>query len=566
MSYYRLLELNREPFSNSPEPDLFYQAPQHVQCLQKLEISIRLRRGLNVVMGDVGTGKTTLSRMLIRKFRGEGNVEMFLVLDPDFGSALEFLVAVARLFGVYTREAASSEWQLKENIKDYLFHQAIQKDRIIVLIIDEGQRLPPFCIELLRELLNYETNTSKLLQIVVFAQKEFKKTLDEHANFADRVNVCHVMNPLNFGQTRAMIRFRIDRASEAGKNPILFTAPALWAVYRATGGYPRKIMMLGHQILLKMIVEDRKRADWSLVRSCIKDTAPVRPVVKTWRLALVPACIAFAALVLGLTFEKPSTWLTRAVQESGITALYRGAPGPGTPAVEPAVDGDGKGQVLREASLENLPATAPSAGDVPRDSSTGLKEDPRGTAEKPSARLALDMPAVPIPPPSAASLREKEIPESLGRITVKKKNACMQVLRQLYGSSAETHLEGLSKANVKFKDISKVKVGDTIRFPALPAPSRPDQHAAYWVQLVEMETLEDAYEYVNHYTARVARTRILPFWSREGGLRFSVLLGEGFNHEGSARRAMRNLPQKIAASAEIVSDWGEGTVFFADLG
>jgi len=96
------------------------------------------------------------------------------------------------------------------------------------------------------------------------------------------------MKPLNFGQTRAMIRFRIDKVSEAGKNPILFTAPALWAVYRATGGYPRKIMMLGHQILLKMIVQDRKRADWSLVRSCIKDSAPIRPVVKTWRLASSP--------------------------------------------------------------------------------------------------------------------------------------------------------------------------------------------------------------------------------------------------------------------------------------
>jgi len=178
----------------------------------------------------------------------------------------------------------------------------------------------------------------------------------------------------------------------------------------------------------------------------------------------------------------------------------------------------------------------------------------------------VDMPSVPIPPPSAASPREKEMPESLGPMTMKKRNACRQVLQQLYGSSAEAHLEGLSKANLKIKDITNVKVGDAIRFPAIPASSRPDQHAAYWVQLAEMETLEDAYEYVHHYTARVTRTRILPFWSREAGLRFSVLLEEGFNHEKSARKAMRSLPQKIAASAQIVSEWGEETVFFADLG
>jgi len=149
---------------------------------------------------------------------------------------------------------------------------------------------------------------------------------------------------------------------------------------------------------------------------------------------------------------------------------------------------------------------------------------------------------------------------------MKKRSSCRQVLQQLYGSSADEHLESLSKANLKIRDIHKVKAGDVVRFPALPASSRPDQHAAYWVQLAEMETLEDAYEYIHHYTVHVARTRILPFWSREGGLRFSVLLKEGFNHEKSARKAVKSLPQKIATSAKIISEWGEGTVFFADLG
>jgi general secretion pathway protein A len=544
MSYYRLLELNSEPFSNSPEPDLFYQAPQYVQCLQKLEISIRLRRGLSVVVGDVGTGKTTLSRMLIRKFRGEGNVEMYLLLDPDFSSALEFLVAVAKMFRVYTSEAASSEWQLKENIKDYLFHQGIHKDRIIVLIIDEGQKLPPFCIELLREFLNYETNTAKLLQIVLFAQREFKKILEEHAGFADRVNFHYVMKPLNFRQTRAMIRFRIERVSEAGKNPVLFTAPALWAIYRATGGYPRKIMMLGHQILLKMIVQDRKRADWALVRSCLSDTAPRRPVVRTWRLILAPAGIAVAALILGLTFEKPSAWLTQTLSRSGIpvwqtheTAQPVSVAASATSSPVPA------GQEIQQASLGSS-SQAPSG---------------------PSPRLMVDMPPVPIPP-SVGSAPERVVPEWLGQLTLKRRNSFRQVLEQLYGSSADMYFEGLAKTNGKIKDMKAVKTGEVVRFPALPASSRPDQHAAYWVQLAEMDTLEDAYEYIQHYTIHVTSTRILPFWNPEGGLRFSILLKEGFNHEKSARKALRGLPQKIASSAKIISEWGEGTVFFADLG
>ena len=68
MDYFTILNLNREPFSNSPDPDYFYHSRQHLDCLQKLELSLHLRRGLNVIIGDVGTGKTTLCRQIICRF------------------------------------------------------------------------------------------------------------------------------------------------------------------------------------------------------------------------------------------------------------------------------------------------------------------------------------------------------------------------------------------------------------------------------------------------------------------------------------------------------------------
>jgi len=100
MEYFRILNLIKEPFSNSPEPEFFYQSPQHVKCLQNLELAIRLRRGLNVVIGDVGTGKTTLCRRLIGKFDGDENVKTHLLLDPCFSNSVEFLSAVRRMFGL----------------------------------------------------------------------------------------------------------------------------------------------------------------------------------------------------------------------------------------------------------------------------------------------------------------------------------------------------------------------------------------------------------------------------------------------------------------------------------
>ena len=88
MKYYEILNLKTEPFSNSPDPELFYDSEQHVACIQQLELSLRLKRGLNTVIGDVGTGKTTLCRQLIRKFSNDEDFICHLILDPIFSNPL----------------------------------------------------------------------------------------------------------------------------------------------------------------------------------------------------------------------------------------------------------------------------------------------------------------------------------------------------------------------------------------------------------------------------------------------------------------------------------------------
>src|SRR3990170_1198066 len=115
MDYFKILNLQREPFSNSPEPDFFFQSDQHLACLQKLELAIRLRRGLNVVIGDVGTGKTTLCRQIILKFsrteEDRKQIETHLIMDPSFSNAQQFLSTVAQLLGIKTSRGEQNEWQ-----------------------------------------------------------------------------------------------------------------------------------------------------------------------------------------------------------------------------------------------------------------------------------------------------------------------------------------------------------------------------------------------------------------------------------------------------------------------
>ncbi|MDP2268091.1 MAG: ATP-binding protein, partial [Deltaproteobacteria bacterium] len=251
--------------------------------MQKLELALRLRRGLNIVMGEVGTGKTTLCRRLILNLsqaeEDRNNIETHLILDPSFSNAQEFLSAVASLFGVSQTNADRSEWQLKEAIKNYLFHRGVDEKKTVVLIVDEGQKIPGFCLEILREFLNYETNEFKLLQIVIFAQREFEETLRLRNNFTDRVNQYYILEPLNFRNCRQMVNYRLAKASvEPSAAPILFTWPALWAVHRATGGYPRKIITLCHQVMLAMIIQNRTRAGFLLVRSCAGRVNPLQGI------------------------------------------------------------------------------------------------------------------------------------------------------------------------------------------------------------------------------------------------------------------------------------------------
>jgi len=129
MDYYKILNLSKEPFSNSPDPEFFFQSRQHLGCLQKLELSLRLRRGLNVVIGDVGTGKTTLCRQLIRRFARDEEIETHLVLDPTFSSPSEFLITVAEMLEGGKIPDTANDWQVKEVIKHTSFARAYRRKK-----------------------------------------------------------------------------------------------------------------------------------------------------------------------------------------------------------------------------------------------------------------------------------------------------------------------------------------------------------------------------------------------------------------------------------------------------
>ncbi len=267
MSYYKVLNLEKEPFSTSPDPAFFYRSQSHDSALKRLEITIRLRRGLSLVLGDVGTGKTTLSRTVVQTFQGDDNFIFHMILDPSYKTEFQFLFSLIKMFGMKPEFRSTLDYKVA--IEKYLFQKGVDENKTIVLLIDEGQKLNANQLELLRILLNYETNEYKLLQLVILSQMELLPRLRKVRNFMDRIALKYIINPLDELETKEMITFRLKQAGYNGSAP-LFTDEAMKLIYERTQGYPRRIALLCHDCLEALIMNEKSCVDYDLVNEIIQ--------------------------------------------------------------------------------------------------------------------------------------------------------------------------------------------------------------------------------------------------------------------------------------------------------
>jgi general secretion pathway protein A len=275
MSYYKVLGLDKEPFSTSPDPSFFFLSKEHKAALCRLQIAVTLRRGLCVILGDVGTGKTTLSRKLSRVLSQEPEVEFHMILNPFFKTEKQFLSRLATLFHIELSSRASA-LDYMEAVERYLFKKGVEEQRTIVLLLDESQILPDFVLETLRILLNYETNEYKILQLVLVGQLELLPRISRVSNFWDRIALKYVLNPLGEEEVKDMIQFRLAQAGWTEPTS-LFTDGAVRLICRHTQGYPRKLALLCHNALEALVMYDRTRVDEEIIQRVID--AEVEPVI-----------------------------------------------------------------------------------------------------------------------------------------------------------------------------------------------------------------------------------------------------------------------------------------------
>lgn len=682
MNYLELLGLSREPFSTSPDPLSYYRAPGHELCLHRLEIAVRLRRGLNVVLGDVGTGKSTLCRCLLCAFAEQPEVTAHLILDPGFASAEAFALHLSGLLagpdggpgalaapdaeadggaeadegtGADGRRGADGRSSTLQDAADLppmatnitvssapaqgpakalaapartapggeLRREAVERiqtallrltqkqpgpsdpqgqqgqqgqregGRIVVLCIDEGQKLLPECLEVLRELLNFETNTEKLLQIILFGQRELEDTIAALPNFRDRINEYLPLRPLSQRETIRMVCHRLRLAGgPAGER--LFTLPALLAVHYATGGYPRKIMRLCHQLIMNLLINNRRQVTWREVLAFARrdaglggrlDTGPAgfagrasgAGVLRVTGYAALGAVLLAGVLLTGHMLSGPMV--------AGDTPHLPGATGSGqafAPAegrTDIATKDDTKGMLRPLLALLGLSGhgaasdtgTAMAQADVPGSSNAASPAEPAKPASHENRAGSAATPVTPSPAGSPAAIAQPTAqlasmtapPTRLGLVVLPRGETLLGLLDTVYGRAA-TVLDAVMQANPAITNPNRLPTGTILTLPALIMEPGMDRRGQCALLLESHATVEEAYRSLRAKGGDKREVVLAPVWKADRGLRFYLMQPRFYTNPADARTAAERLfPHFPAATVEPA--FGDGAVFYRNF-
>ncbi|MFA6079579.1 MAG: AAA family ATPase [Candidatus Omnitrophota bacterium] len=263
--YEKYYGFTDRPFNMTPDSRFFYPSSKHEEALNCLLLAISERNGFVVITGEIGSGKTTVCRTLLNKL--DKTTKVALVLNTHLGKK-ELLTTILEDLGVEYR--STSKTHLLSALNDYLIDQ-VSKDVNVVVIIDEAQNLTPSVLEEVRMLSNLETETEKLVQIVLMGQPELKKKLSmpKLEQFRQRVVFHYHLAPLNYEEASLYIKHRLKTAGNLEMD--IFTTGAIDEIYKFSGGVPRLINLACHNALISGLVSDSKYITVDIARDSLKE-------------------------------------------------------------------------------------------------------------------------------------------------------------------------------------------------------------------------------------------------------------------------------------------------------
>ncbi len=383
--------LSEQPFNLTPDSKFLYLSRQHQQALAALLFGVHERKGFICLTGEVGCGKTTLIRAMLSEF-DKDRVRSAVVLN-SFLSDMELLKTINEEFGLPSE--SDSKKELLDRLNAFLVDQ-FDRGSNSLIVIDEAQNLRPDTLEQIRMISNLETETTKLLQIILVAQPQLRRTLSlpELEQLNQRITVRYHIQPLAENEIQDYIRHRLKVAG--GQVNIEFSPQALRLIYHYSQGVPRRINVICDRALLIGYVMSRYDIDGDMVQQAVDEIrGEIRPEGSEaglaegrpprWGGRLARLGLGAAAVVIMLLGIWVGATLKTWTGEENFRPLVPTAEANPRAAPPPAIE---------VASIEADPAGSPPASPEPAAPPAAAAEAPQ-PADEPPPQVASPTPEPP---------------------------------------------------------------------------------------------------------------------------------------------------------------------------
>ena len=485
MDYLNNLQCKTEPFA-APSGTEIFPSQAIRDSLEKLSHYILLGAGLNLIIGTNGSGKTSLLNQLSQKFCTDKNTVVLLLHDPRFSNLQQFLITVTSVFKTIKPLPEVDDDTFQKAFNAFFLKLCRQNKKTILLLIDNGQNLPDFCLQALLSFYDHHPDCRRFLQTVISGEPSIREKINANKAISSRVVYTAVLKPFGFNDTRRFIRFHLERAAaDPASPPALFSIPAQWAIYRLTQGHPKAIIDLCHLIALTLVIENRKKADWFMTLRCAKLLIPKRAKKLQFVRTVTLSSLVVLMLVLGLWSEQlktltlpqlnrpPKTPLAKKVQTTkplpketakiaDKTALPEEVKKPSQAALEDVKEAPPLIPPAKQTAMRVPPEQPAAAPDQPE------VKPPAAVVSAPGSPGVAVEAAIPEPKP-APKVETIVTPAIRERKEVRPGDTFSAMIQQVYGPDyvKPYYLNQVISANPHLRDPDNLEVGDQVFFPVL---------------------------------------------------------------------------------------------------
>jgi len=262
--YLEYWGLQKFPFENAPDPEFMYYSSEHEEALIRLVYAVKRHKGAVLLSGELGSGKTMLSRVFIQQLP-DSEFDIGLMTNPSL-EPIDFLKEAIYQIGLNPQSTAKPD--LLKILNDRMLEN-VQKNRSMLLIIDEAQLIPKDTFEEIRLLLNFQLNERYLLTLILLGQPELREIIRGYKQLDQRIAIRYHLNPLNLDDTAKYVVFRLGKA---GRSENMFTAAAMEEIFSYSQGVPRKINNICDLALLIGFSAKSDTIDSDIIKKVVKDS------------------------------------------------------------------------------------------------------------------------------------------------------------------------------------------------------------------------------------------------------------------------------------------------------